>query len=182
VDPRLAEAENLIRAGALDGLGTIPQLLRQLKNPQERAGQLVLFPIRDQVDLEDWTLAEKVAAQEAVLGVGVIAHPLELAAEKIKITEALTTLEAAAKLGEKVRVAGMRQTWRRSKTQRGDYVYFMALEDLEGMLDTVIFTDVYTRNRYALRDAGPFVIEGEVFLDEELGEPFIKVDKIFRLD
>ena len=44
----------------------------------------------------------------------------------------MTTVEAAARLDEHVRVAGMRQTWRRSQTTRGDYLYFLSLEDLEG--------------------------------------------------
>jgi len=60
--------------------------------------------------------------------------PLELAAGPITAAGALTTVEAAARLGSRVKVAGMRQTWRRSVTTRGDYIYFMAMEDLEGML------------------------------------------------
>jgi DNA polymerase III alpha subunit len=84
-------------------------------------------------------------------------------------------------LEQHVRVAGMRQTWRRSLTTRGDYIYFMSLEDLEGMLDVVITADVYRRSKAALSSAGPYVVEGKVDLDHQRGEPFIRADKIWSL-
>jgi DNA-directed DNA polymerase III PolC len=178
VDPRPVEAENLAKVGALEGFGPIPFLLKQLEHGGWRGGQLSLFPL-DVILEDDWSLQEKVAAQEAILGVGVDAHPLELAAGSIATAGALTTVEAAARLDQRVRVAGMRQTWRRSQTTRGDYIYFMSLEDLEGMLDVVIFSDVYQRSREALSTHGPYIIEGQVELDREKGEPFIRAEKIY---
>jgi DNA polymerase-3 subunit alpha len=180
VDPRSLEAENLIRVGALDGFGNIPGLLEQLKNGGRHAGQLPLFEV-DYSSEEDWMLAEKVAAQEAILGTGVIAHPLELAAEKIRGAQALNTLEAASRLGQRVRVAGMRQTWRRSAMARGGYIYFMALEDLEGILDVTIFSEVYRLNHTAFSTSGPYILEGIVELDRERGEPFIRAEKIWGI-
>jgi DNA-directed DNA polymerase III PolC len=179
-DPRAAEAENLARAGALEGFGTIPELLSRLKGESRRRGQLSLFALEADA-APDWTLAEKVAAQEDILGVGVDAHPLELAAEQLERVHALTTLEAAARLGQTVRVAGMRQTWRRSQTVRGEHIYFMSLEDLEGMLDVVITAEVYRRSRQALSAPGPFVVEGNMVPDPASGEPFLRAIKIERL-
>ena len=91
----------------------------------------------------DWTTAAKVAAQELLLGASVTAHPLELVADRISRAKALTTVGAAGRVGQRVRVAGTRQTWRRVRTVQGGYIYFMALEDLEGMLDVVISGDFY---------------------------------------
>jgi DNA polymerase III alpha subunit len=87
-------------------------------------------------------------------------------------------VEAAARLGHRVRVAGMRQIWRRSVTARGDYIYFMALEDLEGILNVVIFADVYRSSRAAFSTAGPYIVEGMVELDREQGEPFIRAERV----
>ncbi len=179
-DPRPQEAENLVRAGALEGFGTIPALLRQLERGGWRGGQLPLFALETPGG-EDWTLAEKAAAQEQLLGAGLVAHPLELQAAQIATSGALTTVEAAAKLNERVRVAGMRQTWRRSRTTAGDYIYFMALEDLEGMLDVVILGEVYRRNRTALSGPGPYVLEGMVEFDQEKGEPFIRLERAWAV-
>ena len=145
-----------------------------------QAGQLPLFSTLADVSAE-WSLAEQVAAQEEVLGASVVAHPLELAAEAIAAASALTTLEAAARLGQRVRLAGMRQTWRRSRTTSGDPLYFMALEDLEGMLDVVITSAVYRQSRTALATPGPYVIEGLVERSREQGEPFIRAERIWAV-
>jgi DNA polymerase-3 subunit alpha len=131
---------------------------------------------------DDWTLEEKVQAQEELLGASIVAHPLELLSAKISETGALTTVTAAGKVGQRVRVAGMRQTWRRTSTTRGDYIYFMSLEDLEGMLDVVIFGDVYRRFKSALTDSGPYVIEGMVEFDETRSEPLLRAEKIWKVE
>jgi DNA polymerase III alpha subunit len=180
VDPRPVEAENLVKVGALDDIGTIPDLLDQLKHGGRRGGQLSLFST-NHTSHEDWSLADKVAAQEELLGTGVIAHPLEQVQVQISAAGALTTVEAASRLEQQVRVAGMRQIWRRSRTTRGDYIYFMSLEDLEGMLDVVITSEVYKRSRAALSTAGPYVVEGWVALDSQRGEPRIHAEKIWAL-
>jgi DNA polymerase-3 subunit alpha len=179
-DPRPVEAENLIRVGALAGLGPIPALLREVKATARMPGQMALFgpPASSEAD---WSLDEQVAAQEALLGAGVSAHRLELVQDKIAATGALTTVAAAARVGERVRVAGMRQTWRRVATSRGGFMYFMSFEDLDGMLDVILYDDVYRRDRAALADGGPFVVEGTVELDPTRGEPAIRAERLWPL-
>jgi DNA polymerase-3 subunit alpha len=179
-DPRPIEAENLVRAGCLEGHGVIPDLLRQLASGGWRGGQMSLFDLARPI-MDDWTLEEKVTAQEAVLGVGVAAHPLELKAEAIARTGAFNTLDAASRVGQVVKVAGMRQTWRRVSTSSGDFIYFMALEDLEGMLDVVIFGEVFRRFRHEFVGHGPYIIEGAVEPDPTSGEPFIRAVKVWRI-
>jgi DNA polymerase III subunit alpha len=180
VDPRSIEAENLVKVGAMDDLGSIPVLLRQMEHGGWQGGQLSLFSLGDDSQ-DDWSLAQKVAAQEEILGTGVIAHPLEQVEKQITEAGALSTVEAASKLEQHVRVAGMRQIWRRSRTTRGEYIYFMSLEDLEGMLDVVITTDVYRQSKAALSTAGPYVVEGLVSLDSQRGEPIIRAERIWAL-
>jgi DNA polymerase III alpha subunit len=180
VDPRPIEAENLVKVGALDDMGRIPHLLTQLEHGGWRGGQLSLFSLGEESQ-DDWSLQQKVAAQEQILGTGVIAHPLEQVENQIADAGALSTVEAASRLEQRVRVAGMRQIWRRSHTTRGDLVYFMSLEDLEGMLDVVITSEVYRRSKSALSTAGPYVVEGLVDLDSKRGEPIIRAEKIWTL-
>ncbi len=180
-DPRPAEARNLALAGALSRFGTIPALLRQLEPGSWRGGQLPLFETAAPQEEDDWPIERKIAAEEQVLGVGVSAHPLELAAAQIAASGALTTVEAAARLGQRVRVAGMRQTWRRGRAPGGDYVYFLALEDLEGTMEVVIPGDAYRRSQAALNAPDPYLVEGVVALDEEKGEPFIRAEWVESL-
>ena len=188
VAPRPLEAENLIKVGALDGFGTIPALLGELKGGTWRSGQMSLFSLANMpageaaVQGEDWNIYEKVAAQEEILGAGVSAHPLELVADQIQASGAITTLEAAARPGQRVRLVGTRQTWRRSFTARGEPVYFLALEDLEGMLDVVIFSNVYRRHSKEFSTRRPLGVEGVVELDQSTGEPFIRLERAWRVD
>lgn len=183
VDPRPVEAENLVRAGALQGLGAIPELLSQLQGGSaRRAGQLPLFSFADVPDAdsaEDWSLAHKIAAEEAVLGVGVSAHSLDLVAAQVAAAGAITTLDAAARVGQTVRLAGTRQTWRRVRTARGDALYFMTLEDLEGSLDVVISSEVQRRFRQVFSSHSPLLLEGTVERDPSGGEPYIRAEKAF---
>jgi DNA polymerase III alpha subunit len=74
----------------------------------------------------------------------------------------------------------MRQTWRRFRSG-SQAIYFMALEDLEGMLDVVISSEVYRRHRLVLSGAGPYLVEGSVELDLTSGEPFIRAGRIAKL-
>lgn len=180
VDPRPQEAENLVRTGALAGLGTIPALLAELKATARQPGQLSLFAADARMG-DDWTLAERVKAQEEVLGASLDAHPLELVAGAIAKAGALTTVAAAARLDQVVRVAGMRQSWRRTGTARGDFIYCMAFEDLDGMLDVVILDDVYRKYRSAFSTGAPLVLEGRVELDPRQGEPVIRAERIWPL-
>jgi DNA polymerase-3 subunit alpha len=180
VDPRPVEAQNLALAGALEDFAPIPALLAQLSSGGWQGGQMALFAM-ETGPTEDWTLRKKVAAQESVLGVSVIAHPIELASDAIHKAEALNTVEAASRLEERIRVAGMRQTWRRSQTTRGDSIYFLSLEDLEGMLDVVISSEVYLKYRTELSDHGPYIIEGSVIHDPEKVEPFLRAEKIWKV-
>ena len=180
-DPRPLEAENLARVGALRGLGTIPAMLRDLRSGAAKPGQLALFGLAAAVEEPEWSLAERVAAQEELLGAAVDANPLELHADRIAKSGALTTVAAAAQLGRKVRVAGLRQTWNRTPTTRGDFIYFMTLEDLEGMLDVVISGDVYRKFKRAFDLGSPFVLEGTVELDPGRGEPAIRAERVWSL-
>jgi len=177
VDPRPVEAENLIRCGALTGFGAIPSLLQYVQTGTWRGGQLSLFQQVVEAD-EDWDQKEKILAQESVLGVSVDAHPLELVADQIAASGALSTLEAAASLNQHLRVAGMRQTWRRRADARGEYVYFMTLEDLEGTLDVVITAQIYRQYRSALTVPGPYLVEGVIELRQGESEPFLRAERL----
>jgi DNA-directed DNA polymerase III PolC len=175
-DPRPQEAENLAKIGALQGFGSIPHVLETIRLGGWQGGQLPLFPIT--VGAEDWSLRQRVAAQEAILGASVDAHPLELVANQITSSGALTTLEASTQPGQRLRVAGMRQTWRRSANARGEYIYFMSLEDLEGMIDVVISADIYRHHRDALAAPGPYLIEGTVELRRDETVPYLRAERI----
>jgi len=90
-------------------------------------------------------------------------------------------VDAAARVSQRVRVVGTRQTWRRSVDVRGEFVYFMTLEDLEGFLDVVITSEVYRRYHSAITSPGFHLVEGVVELKTDESEPYIRAEKIERI-
>jgi DNA polymerase-3 subunit alpha len=184
VDPRPQEAENLIRVGAFAGLGEIPRLLEEIKQGGWQGGQLSLFSTQgaSPPSGDDWTLEEKVAAQEEILGVSVIAHRLELHADQIRSAGALSTAAAAERIGQRVRVAGVQFSRQRRRTKSGDYIYLLDLEDLKDMLLVVIPEDVYLRYQEVFSRRHPFIVEGEVSLEGRFNEPAIRIERAWRLE
>jgi DNA polymerase-3 subunit alpha len=176
VDPRAQEAEHLAKVGALDGLGTIPAILKRLGSGW-MAGQMSLFPL-DELEGEDWSLEQKMVAQKELLGVSLEAHPLELLADKIAGLGAITTVEAAERIGQRVTVVGVRQTSRRSRTANGETMLFLSIEDLSGVLDVIIFPDVYRQARNILTSNSPMLITGTVEMDSDREEPYLRAEKV----
>jgi DNA-directed DNA polymerase III PolC len=184
VDPRPQEAANLVRVGALEGFGTIPSILRQVEGGGWQAGQPSLFEMKDvriEENTKDWTLEQKVAAQQELLGVSLEAHPLELAADKIRAAGAISTVEAAGRIGQQVTVAGIRQSGHRSLTAKGEPMMFLTLEDLSGMLDVVLFPDAYRRARDIIHTSAPLLVTGVVEMDTSRGELLMKVERVAML-
>ncbi len=179
VDPRLQEAENLVKVGALDGLGSIPALLKHLEGGWQ-AGQMSLFAMDAGVG-KVWSLEEKMAAQQEILGISLAAHPLELVSGKIEIAGAISIVEAVERVGQHVTVAGVRQTSRRSRTSKGETMLFLTLEDLSGTLDVIVFPDLYKQVKQIATSNQPMLISGILELDNGREEPTLKAEKLVRL-
>ncbi len=179
VDPRLQEAENLAKVGALDGLGSIPALLKRLKGGWQ-AGQMSLFAM-DAGAGKEWSLEEMMAAQQEILGVSLAAHPLELVAEQIEKAGVIEIAEAVERLGQRVTVAGVRQTSRRTRTAKGETMLFLTLEDLSGTLDVIVFPDLYRQVKQFAMSNQPMLITGVLEIDKGREEPTLKAEKMVML-
>jgi len=183
-DPRPREAENLVSAGALSGMGSPAELLWQLKTSSSQQGQMALFPMDETPptasEQASATPAEIAALQEAILGISVDVHPLELVSEQIRRQGVINTAEAAAHLGKRVRLAGMRQTWRRLSDPAG--AYSMSLEDLEGVMEVILLPEVYRRYRPDITSRNPLLVEGVVEILAESAEPILRAEKIWRIN
>jgi DNA polymerase III subunit alpha len=175
VDPRPQEAESLARIGALEGLGNIPSILKRFQNGGWRQNQLSLFAWTDSGE-DDWSLQEKVDAQLEFLGVSIAAHPLELIADKLNGTGAVSTVDAVARVGHRVTIAGVQQASHRTRTGRGDML-FLSVEDLQGTLDAILFPEVYRQAKISISSTKPFLLTGIMEMDTERGEPFLRVER-----
>ncbi len=131
---------------------------------------------------EDWSQEKKITAQQDLLGISLEAHPLELLAEKVQAAGAITTVEAAGRIGERVTVAGLHQSGHRTRTAKGEAMMFLTLEDLSGMLDVILLPDVYRQARELVGSSAPLLITGLVEMDANRGEPLLRAEKVTSLD
>jgi DNA-directed DNA polymerase III PolC len=180
VDPRAQEAENLARVGALEGLGNIPSILGRLQNGGWQQNQLSLFGWMDSNE-EDWSLQQKVDAQLELIGVSLAAHPLELIANKLNGTGAVSTVDAVARVGRRVTIAGVQQASHRTRTARGDML-FLSVEDLQGTLDAILFPEVYRQAKPSISSTKPFLLTGIIEMDTARGEPFLRVEEVVLVE
>jgi DNA polymerase-3 subunit alpha len=178
VDPHKKEAENLIMCDALEGLVNIPEALERISH-KHPAGQLSLFSERKQID--DWDAERKYKAQLEILGASLAFSPLEQFAREIQSSGAISTTEAENRIGEKVRIAGMRQTYRRFRTKSRQTMAVLTLEDLEGSIQILVSPFLYQQNHLALQEIGPFIIEGVIERDSERQNIKINAEKILLL-
>lgn len=142
-----------------------------------------LFAISEEPaqNMNDWSLEQKAAAQKEILGISIIAHPLELQSSQIEAAGATTTAIAASKIGQRVRVAGLQFTSLQRRSRKGTTIYLLDLEDLEGMLLVVIPENIYQRYRSVFSREHPFVVEGKISLQGRFNEPAISAERVWRL-
>jgi DNA polymerase III subunit alpha len=181
VDPRPIEAENLIRVGALQGLGTISELLARLKFGGWAYGQPTLFSMPIESGDSTWDLSRRMEAQVQILGTSVDIHPLELYADHIANLEAISVAAALSKLDETVTVVGIRQTVQRFFAHAGHPFHILELEDQTGVLPVYLTPDFYHQHRPMLQRSNPMVITGKLRPLETTGELVLAAERLFPL-
>jgi DNA polymerase III alpha subunit len=135
-----------------------------------------LFPPKDIAD--SWHKKDIAEAQSEILGVSLSITPLEQIADQIDSLGAISTLEARNYLGEKVRIVGMRQTWRRIRTHSYQIICFFNIEDLEGSIQVVIPSQLYRKIRDIVVKPGPFLVEGIIKHDSERNKTQLQATKM----
>jgi DNA polymerase-3 subunit alpha len=183
--PRPKESDHLVRVGALEGLGSIHELLQNLKSGASTTAQMELFPLEAQPGRKaaDWSLAKKAAAQRELLGVSVIAHPLELVADQIAAMDAVPIAKAhdRALVGKTLRVSGLCRRWRRVQRRSGGNVYHTVLDDLTGGIRLIAVQETYDRQRELLNSRKPLVVEGMVNFELQAQETVVVVHRAWAV-
>ena len=182
VDPKPQEAENLVRCGGLDGLGIIPDMLGRIRSGGWRHAQPFLFDMPEAASGHTaWTISDRVAAQQEVLGTPVDVHPLQLLpAGLISQIAPVSAFDAGLKIGEKVRVLGLRQTLQRF-FHEGEASYVLELEDLSGVIPVVLTREQRNRYEAVLNSRKPLLIEGVMEIDTLRNEAVLKARDVRRV-
>ncbi|EFQ83062.1 DNA polymerase III, alpha subunit [Aeromicrobium marinum DSM 15272] len=156
----VAQMESLATAGAFDSFGlTRRQALWNAgytDRPDQLPGTATTAP---PPTLPGMSAVETTLADLWSTRISPDRHPMEHLRELLTSEQVLSVAGAmAGEHGRRVRVAGLITHRQRPMTASG--VTFLNLEDETGMLNVVVLTEVWERNRRVLRNAAGVVIRG----------------------
>ncbi len=181
--------EQLIRCGAFDSLHpSRSQVLAALDDALDRAqvyqrdrasGQMNIFdllkakknvapaPVR-LPDVPEWDSRTKLQYEKESLGFYISGHPLDFYADQIaKLCATQTSGAQEHREGAEVILCGVLSVIKELTTKKGDRMAFLSLEDKEGSIEVVSFSDTYQQVKDLLETDVPVVVIGKVQHDEK---------------
>ena len=189
VDPRhlnKMQIENLVRAGAFDGIapnraqlftGADLVLRRaQADAEQKESGQIGLFggaapaPLR-LPDLPDWPPLERLGFEAEAIGFHLTAHPLDMYSvllKRIGVTASGQLEALAAAGGSRVKVAGCVIARKERPTRTGSKMAWVRLSDAAGSFEVTFFSEALARCGEALRDGAPILVTADLKQEGEM--------------
>lgn len=181
--------EALIKCGAFDSLGgRRAQYLEALEDAmdagqrlqRERAmGQESLFGMEEVIsaggnghgklpEVPEWPERTLLSFEKEALGFFITGHPLARFRETIRrfaTCEAATLQERSDK--EEVKVCGIVSALKELTTKKGDRMAFATLEDLSGLVEMVLFPEVYQACVDLIKGEEPILVSGTLDIGEE---------------
>jgi len=180
----------LIQAGACDGIAqgrTRPQLMWLVDAaPGHRPGvsrsqgALDLGDTAPLPPLTEYDADRQLRDEYAVLGYLASRHPMDLFADTLRAVHPVPAPRLRDHVGKLVTCAGMLTTAKPVHTIRDEPMEFVTFDDGAGLLETVIFPDVYRRVVPLLFGAGPYLLRGRV--EESYGAITLTITGLERLE
>jgi error-prone DNA polymerase len=184
-----ADLRVLIQAGACDTIAggmTRPQLMwlvdaagRQDSPDQGALGLDVAGPAAAP-PLAEYDGDRQLRDEYAVLGYLASRHPMTLFAATLRAVRPVPAPELCRHAGKVVTCAGMLTTGKPVHTIRDEPMEFVTFDDGAGLIETVLFPDVYRRAAPLLFGPGPYLLRGKV--EESYGAVTLTVTALERLD
>ena len=186
--------ENFIKAGAFDSINpnrrqlmaVYGAVLDRVNDERKKSitGQMSLFDIVSDEEKSDFDIKypnlpeyakeEKLAFEKEVLGVYVSGHPLEEYEEKMKknvksyskdfiMDEEGNTI---VKDNEKTVIGGMVEGITMKTTRTGKTMAFITIEDLYGVVEVLVFPNIFEKCRYKIKTDAKLFVKGRVSADD----------------
>jgi len=182
INPEEREAVNLAKCGAFRSME---------KSETEALAKIRIFYrnkkkistssyVTKGITLPPYSTEQRVINELEILRYAVSAHPLSLFNE-INTNSSITgSRELEEKKNQTVKVAGWLVTMRRAPSKKGGYMTFVTIEDQYGLIECVLFPDVYQKFGKILKGYGPYIIFGKV-QSRVPGEANVIVEKVYQL-
>jgi DNA-directed DNA polymerase III PolC len=129
--------------------------------------------------LKQYPLERRRREEYTTLGFITDAHPMQLHAEQLQHYRLCRSTELHRHVGQHVLAAGMLTAAKPVHAKTEEPMEFATFDDGHGLIETVIFPDIYRERSHILFDQGPFLFRGKV--EEEFGAVTLTVTHLERL-
>jgi len=135
-------------------LGGSPEQSNQKSKIKNQKSQIPLLPA--------FPLDEQVRWEMRILGMTHSGHPLDAWDGQLDDRGTVRSTELPGRIGERVTFVGWLVMMRHAVTKKREYMKFLCLEDRWGVVEVVVFPDVYRRWGRQMSDGGAYRVEGQV--------------------
>jgi DNA polymerase-3 subunit alpha len=193
--------ESLIKCGAFDFAGVHRSQMMaalngaiemaQLRQRERASRQVSLFAtyggggvpetVRGRLpDIEEWHENQLLSFEKETLGFYITSHPLAQYDEDIKrFTSENTATLAQFESGTEVKICGVVSAFKEITTRKGERMAFATLEDLKGVIEVILFPDVFLSSLPYLKGDDPILVKGILDVGED--SPKIKANDVIPL-
>jgi DNA polymerase-3 subunit alpha len=196
--------ESLIKCGAFDSTGAHrSQMVEVLDKAIEQAQRMQKDRLSKQTNMFDlfgsgegpsgkredafpafpeWPQEELLAHEKESLGFYISEHPLNRFKDYLlQYTTADTLTTADHPRESEIKIAGIINKKRETTTRKGDRMAFITLEDLKGVIEVIVFPELYKACSEVLKTDQPLLITGKVSKEEENDTPKLLASSIIPL-
>ena len=179
--------EQLIKCGAFDSLHPgRSRVLAALDDAMEKAqvvqrdrqsGQINMFdqlrskkkaPVPVLPDVPDWDTKTLLQFEKEAIGFYISGHPLDSYGKELAALCTTSTQAVKEKRdGAEVALCGLVSVIKELTTKKGERMAFLSVEDREGTIEVVSFSDTFGPARPLLESDAPLVVFGKVQHDEK---------------
>jgi DNA polymerase III alpha subunit len=178
----------LIQVGAFDSIAggmTRPMLLWALdadaRREEPETGLWIGPKERRPVPpLREYDRERRRRTEYELLGFTTDCHPMDLFQAELSRLRVARSTDLARHVGKTVVCCGMLTTSKPVHTAKDEPMEFATFDDGAGLIEAVLFPDVYRQRGHVLFDQGPFLLRGKV--EEEFGAVTLTVTGIDRLE
>jgi DNA polymerase III alpha subunit len=130
--------------------------------------------------LREYSLDRRRRTEYELLGFTTDSHPMQLYRDQLARIRVVRSTDLARYVGRSVLCAGLLTTAKPVHTVKDEPMEFATFDDGDGLIETVLFPDIYRKRGHVLFDQGPFLFRGKV--EEEFGAATVTVTQLDRLE
>jgi error-prone DNA polymerase len=130
--------------------------------------------------LREYSPERRRKEEHEILGFMTDAHPMQLYTEQLRRFRLCASTDLHRNVDRHVLAAGMLTTAKPVHTGKDEPMEFATFDDGHGLIEAVLFPDVYRERGHVLFDQGPFIFRGKV--EEEFGAVTLTITHLDRLE